>query len=235
MNKFIIISDIHFPYEDRFAINAMFKFLKKHPVDEVILNGDIIDMYDCSSFDKDPERINGLQKELNKAYKFFEGLRAILPKAKLHFIKGNHEYRLQRYLMKHPELNSLEALKLPNLLKLDKYNIVYHEKEYKLGNLKIVHGDVIRKFSAYTAHAEMDKHDCSGISGHSHRLGCFYKQTPSRYLGWFESGCLCDINPEYVDNPDWQQGFLYGVVEGDKFGVTSVPIVCGKVMCVFDI
>lgn len=228
-NKFIVISDIHYPFEDKKAIKAMLQFIKLHKVQTIILNGDILDMYDVSSFDKSPERINSLQKELNKAKALFKELRRILPEAEIVFVKGNHEFRLERYLMKHPELFSLDCLKLPKLLGLDEFDIKYYDKHYKLGPLKITHGSVVRKFSAYTAHAEMDKHDTSGISGHTHRLGVFYKQTPSRYMAWYESGCLCDIEPEYVNSPDWQQGFIYGYVDKESFAVTPIPIVDGKV------
>ena len=233
MNKFVAVGDIHFPFEDKKAIKAFLNFIKTHEVDTIIMMGDILDMYDVSSFDKDPSRINSLQKELNKANKFFAQLREVKPNANIEFLEGNHCYRLKRYLMKHPELFSLDALKLPNLLRLGEHNIRYHQKAFKLGNLKFTHGSVVRKFSSYTAHAELDKNDCSGCSAHVHRLGVCYRQTPSRYLAWFESGCLCDIHPEYVDNPDWQQGFLYGYVEKDSFAVTPVPIVDGKVKCVF--
>ena len=181
MNRFVVLSDIHFPYQDNKALNAVYSFLKDKEINTIVLNGDILDMYDVSSFDKDPSRINSLQQELNLAYKFFKKLRELQPKAKIVFIRGNHEYRIERYLRKHPELFSLDALKLPNLLRLSEFDIGYEEKAYKLGNLKITHGSVVRKFSAYSAHAEMDKNDCSGISGHVHRLGCYYKQTPSRY------------------------------------------------------
>lgn len=143
-------------------------------------------------------------------------------------ITGNCS-RLERYLKKHPELYSLDVLKLPNLLGLQEFDIEYADKYYKLGSLKITHGSIVRKFSGYTAHAEMDKNDCSGISGHTHRLGAFYKKTPSRYLAWFEGGCLCDINPEYVDNPDWQQGFINGAIDKDSFTVEIVPILEGKI------
>lgn len=233
MNRFIQISDIHYPYHDKKAIKAVINFIKEKQPEYIILNGDILDMYDCSSFDKSPDRMNSFQKELNLAYSLFEELRKVAPSANIEFIEGNHCYRLKRYLMKHPELFSLDALKLPNLLRLDDYNIRYHEKSFKLGSLKFTHGSIVRKFSSYTAHAELDKNDCSGCSGHTHRLGVCYKQTPQRYLAWFESGCLCDIHPEYVDNPDWQQGFLYGYVDKDSFAVTPVPIVDGKVKCVF--
>ena len=231
-NKFIVLSDIHFPYHDDKALKAVYKFLEQHPVDTIILNGDILDFYDVSSYDKDPSRINSLQKEIDMAEKFFSRLRKLSPNSKIIFVKGNHEDRLERYLKKHPELYSLNALKLPNLLGLDKYNIEYKDKGFKFGSLKIIHGDLIRKFSGYTARGELEKHDSSGICGHVHRLSCYYYRTPERYLAWYESGCLCDLNPEYIDEPNWQQAFLYGYIEKDSFAVTPIPIVDGKIKCV---
>lgn len=227
-NKFIVLSDIHFPYHDSKALKAVYKFLEQHPVDTIILNGDILDFYDVSSFDKDPSRINSLQKEIDMAEKFFSRLRKLSPNSKIIFVKGNHCSRLERYLKKHPELYSLEALKLPKLLNLDKYNIEYKDKGFKLGSLKIIHGDIVRKYAGYTARAEMEKHDCSGISGHTHRLCCFYFRTPERDLMWAESGCLCDLNPEYIECPSWTQGFLYGTTHKDSFSIMPIPIVNGK-------
>ena len=154
-NKFIVMSDIHFPYQDDKAIKAVYKFLEQHPVDTIILNGDILDFYDVSSFDKDPERINSLQKEINLAQKFFKKLRELSPNSRIVFVKGNHCERIQRYLKKHPELYSLDALKLPNLLGLDKFNIEYKDKVFKIGSLKIIHVTILLKYSGYTAMAEM--------------------------------------------------------------------------------
>lgn len=231
-NKFVVLSDIHFPYQDNKAIKAVYKFLEQHPIDTIILNGDILDFYDVSSFDKDPSRINSLQAEINLAQKFFKKLRDLSPNSRIVFLKGNHSERIERYLKKHPELYSLDALKLPNLLGLDKFNIEYKDKGFKLGGLKIIHGDIVRKYSGYSARAEMEKHDSSGISSHTHRGSAYYYRTPERYLAWFESFCLCDLNPEYINEPNWQQGFLYGYVEKDSFAVTPIPIVDGKIKCV---
>lgn len=231
-NKFVVLSDIHFPYQDNKAIKAVYKFLEQHPIDTIILNGDILDFYDVSSFDKDPSRINSLQAEINLAQKFFKKLRDLSPNSRIVFVKGNHSERIERYLKKHPELYSLDALKLPNLLGLDKFNIEYKDKGFKLGGLKIIHGDIVRKYSGYSARAEMEKHDSSGISSHTHRGSAYYYRTPERYLAWFESFCLCDLNPEYINEPNWQQGFLYGYVEKDSFAVTPIPIVDGKIKCV---
>lgn len=231
-NKFVVLSDIHFPYQDDKAIKAALNFIKTNPVDTIILNGDILDFYDVSSFDKDPDRINSLQEEINLAQKFFKKLRDLSPNGRIVFVKGNHEQRIERYLKKHPELYSLDALKLPNLLGLDKFNIEYKDKGFKLGSLKIIHGDMVRKFSGYTARGELEKHDSSGISSHTHRGAAYYYRTPERYLAWFESFCLCDLNPEYINEPNWQAGILYGYVEKDSFAVTPIPIVDGKIKCV---
>lgn len=231
-NKFIVLSDIHFPYQDDKALKAVYKFLEQHPVDTIILNGDILDFYDVSRFDKDPQRMFSLQTELDMAENFFKKLRKLFPEAEMYFVKGNHEDRMERYLQKHSELFTLKALKIPTLLQLEKFNIHYKPKGFKFGSLKIIHGDLIRKFSSYTARGELEKHDSSGISGHTHRGGVYYYKTPERYLAWFESFCLCDVHPFYVDDPNWQSGFLYGYTEGDSFAVTPIPIVDGKIKCV---
>ena len=70
------------------------------------------------------------------------------------------------------------------------------------------------------------------VTQNTHRLGCYYYRTPERYLAWYESGCLCRLDPEYVKSPNWQQAFLYGYVEKDSFAVTPIPIVDGKIKCV---
>ena len=89
-NKFIVLSDIHFPYQDDKAIKATLNFIKINPVDTIVLNGDILDFYDVSSFDKDPSRINSLQKEIDMANKFFSQLRK-LHTGRIVFIAGNHD------------------------------------------------------------------------------------------------------------------------------------------------
>ena len=186
-NKFIVLSDIHFPYQDDKAIKAALNFIKTNPVDTIILNGDILDFYDVGSFDKDPARINSLQKEIDMANKFFSQLRK-RHSGRMIFIGGNHDAdRLERYLKKHPELYSLNVLKIDRILNLNEYNIEFYRDEFRLGPLKIIHGDMVRKFSAYTARGELEKHDTSGISGH-----CFSEDvevlTPT---GWIP---IIDVN-----------------------------------------
>ena len=45
------------------------------------------------------------------------------------------------------------------------------------------------------------------ITQNTHRLAKFITRKAGRKFVWLETGCLCDLNPEYVQDPDWMQGF----------------------------
>lgn len=214
MKKFVTISDVHFPFQKEKAINSVKEFVRNHKVDEIILLGDIVDFYDLSSFDKNPNRINCLQIELDLVKQFLTSLREENPKAKITYIVGNHEDRLRRYIWSHTELHTLSCLDLKSLLGLEELDIQLLDN-YTTYGILFTHGSVVRKFSGYSAKEELTINDCSGISGHTHRLGMVWRSTPSRDMVWIENGCLCDKEQcEYMDRlPDWQLGFTYGVVD----------------------
>lgn len=218
MLTFVVISDIHFPFQDNRALKLFKSFVKSKQIDHIILNGDILDFYDLSRFDKDPDRINKLQNEINQVEKFIGELRENKPDSKITYILGNHEDRLRRYLWQHQELASLDNLKLERLLNLDKYNVELTQR-LRFGKLLFTHGDIVRQHSSYSAKGQLDKFNCSGVSGHTHRLGSFFKSGYGFDYEWYESGCMCDTTPVYLtDKPNWQQGFLYGGYLSDKNG-----------------
>lgn len=208
--RFIAIGDIHFPYQNDNAISYVFSFIQKFKPRLIFLLGDIIDCYSLSRFDKDPSRILSLQKEFDLANSFIRKLKEICPYTRIVYIEGNHERRFQKYLNNHPEISSLRSLTVPTMLGLDTLGIDY-VKEYHFGDIVLTHGEVVRKYSGQSARAELERNDYSGISGHTHRLSLIHKTTPYRFLQWAEAGCLCNLNPDYIEGvPDWQNGFIYG-------------------------
>lgn len=237
ISTFAIISDLHFPYQDRNAINAFRRFIKDKKVNDIILNGDILDFYDLSRFDKDPVRVNKLQEELNQVKSFLASLRELKPEANIVYVEGNHEDRLRRYLFTHPEISSLDNLKLERLLDLEKYDVRL-VKRYKLGPLLLTHGSIVRQYSSFSAKGELEKMNTSGVSGHTHRLGSYYKSGEGFAIEWHEGGCLCTLNPEYMSEvPNWQQGFMYGGWEKGKkgtfFNIYPIKIKNGKILDLF--
>ncbi len=232
--KVVFLPDLHIPFHDTETIASVIKFLKDFQPDHIFLLGDLLDFYDLSTFDKDPERRFKLQEEIDTAVRFLEVVRKTCPLARIIYMQGNHEDRLRRWLWRNQDISSLEALDLKTLLHLKRLDI----KTYKYGDVSffhgfaIKHGDLVRKNASYTARAELNKVGISGISGHTHRLGSCFKRDHSGQKVWYEAGCLCELEPEYDKTPDWQQGFAIGLFErvGNRFYVTSIPIIKNRFM-----
>ncbi len=234
--KVLFIPDIHCPYEDTIALEALYCFMNWWKPDTVIILGDLIDFYAISRFNKDPDRALKLQEELDSSVQVLKDIKDRAGNAKIYFIKGNHEARLKKYLWSNAtELNSLKALRLENLLQFERFNIKYEDRGLlKYKHLIVKHGTLVRKFTCYTAKGEFEKNGKSGVSGHTHRLGSYRHTNEGGEYIWVESGCLCKLNPEYMEGetPNWMQGFTVGYFkEGSKrFLLETVPIIQGKAM-----
>ena len=130
------------------------------------------------------------------------------------------------------------VLSLPSLLRFKELDITHVSTGLKAsymwyGNeLQIGHFDKVNKHSGYTAKNLLDDKHISLIQAHTHRLGSSYKTVPfgkkqKRVIVGFENGCLCDLNPEYVIDPNWQHGFsiVKKKTGGDRFYIQQIPIV----------
>ncbi len=210
LNTCVSLSDQHIPFQDKRVERQVFRFLKEYQPDTIVLNGDLVDFYSVSSFLKDPKRVHSLQDEIDGATLYIKTIRSICPNATLHYNMGNHEERLKRYLLSNAKaLEGLEALKFENLFKLSEFEVKYHLTGFKLNReFLVTHGTRISKHSGGTARMEFESNLCSGVSGHTHRVGRYDVVGGSKSYTWVEQGCLCDMNPEYINHkPNWQQGF----------------------------
>lgn len=208
----VVISDVHFNYEDLPAYNLTLKFLKIEQPDLIYLLGDILDFYAVSFHDKDPKRKQSLQDELDYTAKRLAELRAICPKSKIVFHMGNHENRLNRYLSSRAEeLRHLRCLQLDQLLGLEKLKIEFVEYGAKkwIKELLHFHGSELGKKSVvYPSRTAFLDLLCSSICGHYHTFSTYRKDTfDGRVYRSYTNGCLLDKNVEYAYAPNWQTGF----------------------------
>jgi hypothetical protein len=145
---------------------------------------------------------------------------------------GNHEYRLQKYLWnKATELESLDALKLENMFTVKEYGItiIPYEKGLMINDIFLsLHGDIASVHSGYTAKRLYEKHGGCGIAGHCHRQGSYLKRNRFGIYGWWEGGCLCHLNPDWIQNPNWTNGFALVTFIGDRFLTENIPIINSK-------
>jgi len=232
MKKIVIVNDYHIPFEDNKTLKSFYNMLKDFKPDELIINGDFLDFYDMSNFDKELINEGVLQEELDTGFALLKSYRKLLPKSRIVMTISNHmEKRLERFKKSIGRaVYSLRYFTIPQMLRLDELDIEHmYQVEYK--KFIVYHGDIVRKHSAYTAKAVLENKGKSVFMGHVHRLGSHYKTNEGGEHVGVECGCMCNLNPEYIDGkPNWQQGFAV-IYEDEKTGWFQhylVPIIDHK-------
>jgi len=234
--RWLVLSDPHYPFHHKKFLNTVKKFAGDFDPHVVVLNGDGHDFYDMSRFDKNPERRFKLQEEIDEfVFDFLE----YFPRNKIgrtyHYLEGNHERRLKKYLWTQaPAAATLRGMKVEELLSVEETGWIWHpmERPLEVGKLLIHHGLFARKGGGISAKAMLERYGQSVLSAHSHRMGSFYR-TDYRgvHAGW-EQGCLLDRDQqEYDPQPDWQNGFAVVHVWpkiGGYFHVDLIPLISNQ-------
>ena len=121
-NNILILSDIHFPYQDNEALILALNYGIENKVNTIYLNGDILDFYQCSRFTKD-RRLRDMAGELEMGRNFLKMLQETF-NCPIYYKIGNHEKRYEDYLMiKAPELLGIDDFKLEQLLRMREYGV----------------------------------------------------------------------------------------------------------------
>ncbi len=96
--------------------------------------------------------------------------------------------------------------------------------------LLITHGTYVRRGGGMSARAHGESYLASVMHGHTHRQGSSMRRVPAvgsrseQVIRTFETGCMCRLDPGYVQMPDWTQGFAI-VTEGDgRYAVELVTV-----------
>lgn len=233
MQKIVVLSDVHAPFHDPAAIELAIKFARDLKPFELVIH-EWCDWYSLSKFDKNPDRKENLQSDLDETIKLLTMLRKNFKKIPIIMLSSNHDARLKRYLQTNaPGLNSLRDLTVPAQLHLNDLDIDYKTHYFFRKVVMFKHGDYIRQHSAYTARMELDKEGVSGCSGHSHRGGIHYRSDRVSNSVWVENGCLCSLSPEWIKNPaNWHQGVsVFTFKEGKKhFFPAWAQIINGEIL-----
>jgi predicted phosphodiesterase len=113
-----ILSDIHIPYHDLDALNIALNEFKRVQVDTIVLNGDIIDCYNLSRWEKDPNQRKHFY-EMELLTMFLDDLKTMFPKVELVYKLGNHDERYEKFIYsKSPEFAGVHVLSWKHLLNL---------------------------------------------------------------------------------------------------------------------
>ena len=206
------------PFHDEAAIDVHFQILayleEQYGVDEIVHLGDYLDLPTMGKYAQEEMFAHTVQPALDYGHELLAKQRATCPDANIVMLEGNHDCRMQRYVIANamasrgikrasatPE--DWPVLSIPYLLRLDelkvKYIGAYPAGEYWITRtLRAIHGTIARSNgSTASAHANKNPH-ISTVFGHSHRQELQYKtvadaEGPIRSVS-ASPGCLCRID-----------------------------------------
>lgn len=235
-HKALILSDIHIPYHDEVAVKAAVEYGKKQKPDIIILNGDIGDFYAVSRHDKDPRRC--LAEEIDAVRQFLYWLRKQFPKARIIYKIGNHEDRMERFLVKNaPVLLGTSDFEISKLLRFDdmKIECVGSLNLIRLGKLSIYHGHELPQGMSSPvnpARGMWMRVQETLLCGHWHRVSEHTEKTgiSNRISSCWSTGCLCEMSPAFCIVNRWGHGFAIVETQADgEFEVHNKKIINGRV------
>lgn len=209
-----VFGDVHIPFHDNIALEAMFNKFEEENVDSILINGDLLDFYQLSFHEKDPRQVH-FKNEIEAGKEFLAYIRARFPDIPIYYITGNHENRFERYLrIKAAELLDIDECRLDVILHVAEYRIevIPFRSKVVFGDYTIEHGDKIPGAGGVVpARTLLMRLKSNSIVNHFHKSS----ESSQRVFGTGEPtmikayslGCLCDLNPEYMEINEWNHGF----------------------------
>jgi predicted phosphodiesterase len=236
VTRLLILSDVHIPYHNVEAVTLAMQYGKDKAVNGIMLNGDILDFYGLSTFEKDPRK-RRFSEELEMGRQFLRVLRKEFDGVPIYFKLGNHCERYERYLrIKAPELLDVSEFRLDVLLKFGEIGVelIDDKRIVKFGKLNIMHGHEFGKsvFSPVNPARGLymrGKENC--IAGHNHQTSSHVEPSMNGHVvNTWSTGCLCELHPAYMPINKWNLGFAYVErEEGEGFTVHNHTIIKGKI------
>lgn len=245
---YVVLSDVHLPYESKTAIDAVCELIKDIQPHGVVLAGDILDLPEISRHNRGSVALlegKRVAHTFVSGNKFLDRIDAVAgPRCKdKHWIDGNHEHRFARWVQSGDNVVFADddCTSIPYRLKLADRGYIYHG-DYpngfvRLGKLLVTHGTATGK---YPAAKHMEKYQTSILVGHTHTQQTYHASTWEGQRGAYCQGFLADPDSEamaYHPHPRaWIQGFsVVHVRPNSDFFVVPVNFVNGAAMFGMDI
>lgn len=237
-NNILLISDLHIPYHSIEAITAALDYGKREKINTVIINGDLIDFYMISRFEKDPRK-RSVKYEFDATKEFLRILRKSFKNASIYWNKGNHDTRYEHFLMsKAPEIFNDPYYSMEERLRLseEKITLIDDKTIIKAGKLSIHHGHLFfRGFMApvNSARGLFLRTKQSAIVGHVHKISEHSETNLSgELITCWSTGCLSELSPDYAPfAANYAHGFAHIKVDnGGNYSVKNYRILNGKIL-----
>lgn len=210
--RVLVITDTHWPLDDRRTWDAVLKYAADHRWSHVVHMGDMMDHNCISHFNANNLRaVEGqtLEKDYAYASKRLDELEQATPGAVRVAIEGNHDYRPEVFIDKCPQLKGQIETEKGLELKRRGWRYVrfwFQGELYTLGNATFMHG---RRTNKYHAESNVADYGTPIFYGHVHSCMEMPKMLHGRdkTLVGASLGCLCRYDPPWLKGrpTSWQQ------------------------------
>ena len=248
----VISSDHHWPCQDERVESIILQAIEVLRPTGYILDGDGPDMLALSQYPKDARRGHTweLRDEQHAAKSWWRSVGSLMRRwnGTLYETEANHSgndtaSRWRRWLNQ----NASILFQLDGAEDALDYRRYFHHPDVPVSlvnevviadDLRVRHGEMVRKHGAYSARAHGDKWQSSVLHGHTHRIGSSIKRRPGipgvrpdEWLRTYEIGCACRMDPDYCPGADWANGFAVVHVDPSQplgYGVELIQIINGR-------
>ncbi len=246
----VVIPDTHGAKVCHEAVAAMLSDIKALNPQEIILTGDHVDcgghlaLHHVMGYVA--ETAYSYEDDIAAANSFLDSLRSAAPSAKIEYIEGNHERRVETWcvtqtLRHQHDSEGLRKLYAPEYrLNLRERDIPYHRDSVCHDGLSIP--GIIRRGKCYFFHgfntsknataATVEKIAGNCVFGDTHRAQSFIvRKATVGVIGAWNPGCLCELQPlwQHTNPTEWTHGYGLQLVTADgDFLHLNIPIIDGK-------
>jgi predicted phosphodiesterase len=233
LRKLFFIPDCHHPNVSEGAWSLMLRVASYFEPDDIVIMGDFADAETLSAHAPTKPGIRDFEDELESVKKALDQLDALGASNKI-YVSGNHEFRLDRYMMENaPGL--YRSVQWQSLLDLKGrgWTWVPYRKSIRLGKLHLTHDVGSAGMNAHRVAARA--FGGSAAIGHSHRLA--YEVTGrfdgppylAAMFGWLGDASKAGDYLHEARSSDWVHGLGIGYLEPSGIvHVTPIPFVNGR-------
>jgi len=245
----VIIPDTHGCWVDKPAIAAVLRDIERINPAEIVFGGDHVD---CAGwlaahhkFKTIQEARYSFEEDVNAANWLLDEVQKRAPNAKIYYLEGNHEERVEQFVientMRHPRDAAYmrTMFSIPVLLGLEKRGITYYSRTeshcglrvrgvLKLGHCHFLHGFSHGKSAAA---ATLAKLKVNTVFFHVHRWLASGGADTMNDMGAWCPGCLCAHEPiwRHGDPTEWNHGYAVQFVQSNgDFLHINVPVMAGQ-------
>ena len=231
--KALCLADLHSRFCDKKALEIAINYGIKAKCDCVVIDGDYLDFYQNSRFDKNPLILDAFYTENDWGITVLKLLQDTFGQVFLK--KGNHdirrEQRIQKMALQMPELMDMQSYNECLAFSNSKVEFIEDYRVVRFGKLNVIHGHEYQGGGGiHVAYNRLNKAMDSVLSAHSHIAQSDLRKTiDGSVIVSVTLGCLCDLHPRYNPMNSWTQGFAVTEREADgNFMIDNRVIIDGK-------